>query len=119
MVLNDTELGGGSLQIYKRDVQEKVFEALSLSDEEAQEKFGFLLNAFEYGTPPHGGTAFGLDRIAMLMTGSESIRDTIAFPKTQQARCLLTDAPANVDDTQLEELEVKSTYVPKNEEDEE
>ncbi len=119
MVLNGTELGGGSLRIYKRDVQEKVFAAIGLSDEEAQEKFGFLLNAFEYGTPPHGGIAFGLDRIVMLMTGSESIRDTIAFPKTQQARCLLTDAPSNVDDAQLEELEVKSTYVPKSEEDEE
>jgi len=118
MVLNGTELGGGSLRIYQRDVQEKVFEAIGLSDEEAQEKFGFLLNAFEYGTPPHGGIAFGLDRVVMLMTGSDSIRDTIAFPKTQQARCLLTDAPANVDEKQLEELEVKSTYVPKSEEDE-
>ncbi|NJN31935.1 MAG: aspartate--tRNA ligase [Synechococcales cyanobacterium RM1_1_8] len=118
MVLNGTELGGGSLRIYQREVQEKVFAAIGLSDAEAQEKFGFLLNAFEYGTPPHGGIAFGLDRLVMLITGEASIRDTIAFPKTQQARCLLTDAPANVDDKQLAELEVRSTYVPKAAEDE-
>lgn len=112
IVLNGTEIGGGSLRIYQRDVQEKVFAAIGLGDEEAQEKFGFLLNAFEYGTPPHGGIAYGLDRLVMLMSGEESIRDTIAFPKTQQARCLLTDAPASVDDQQLKELEVRSTYVP-------
>ncbi|NJR70505.1 MAG: aspartate--tRNA ligase [Synechococcales cyanobacterium CRU_2_2] len=112
IVLNGTEIGGGSLRIYQRDVQEKVFAAIGLGDEEAQEKFGFLLNAFEYGTPPHGGIAYGLDRLVMLMSGEESIRDTIAFPKTQQARCLLTDAPASVDEQQLKELEVRSTYVP-------
>lgn len=117
MVLNGTEIGGGSLRIHQRDIQEQVFQAIGLSDTDANDKFGFLLNAFEYGTPPHGGIAFGLDRLVMLITGEDSIRDTIAFPKTQQARCLLTDAPSNVDDTQLQELEVKSTYVPRAAED--
>ncbi len=116
LVLNGTEVGGGSLRIYQRELQEKVFEAIGLSEEEAQEKFGFLLNAFEFGTPPHGGIAYGLDRLVMLMAGEDSIRDTIAFPKTQQARCLMTDAPAHVDEKQLRELEVKSTYKPKKEE---
>ncbi|MEM9245342.1 MAG: aspartate--tRNA ligase [Cyanobacteria bacterium P01_F01_bin.153] len=119
IVLNGTEIGGGSLRIYQRDVQEKVFEAIGLSDEEAQSKFGFLLDAFEFGTPPHGGIAYGLDRLVMIMTGEESIRDTIAFPKTQQARCLLTDAPSGVDLKQLKELEVASTYKPKKKDDEE
>jgi aspartyl-tRNA synthetase len=115
MVLNGLEIGGGSLRIYQREVQEKVFSTIGLGDEEARSKFGFLLDAFEYGTPPHGGLAFGLDRLVMLITGEESIRDTIAFPKTQQASCLLTEAPAGVDDKQLKELEVRSTYVPKKE----
>ena len=113
MVLNGTEIGGGSLRIYQRDIQEQVFTAIGLSDEEAREKFGFLMDAFEFGTPPHGGIAYGLDRLVMLMAGEESIRDTIAFPKTQNARCLLTDAPAGVDIKQLKELEVASTYQPK------
>ncbi|MEM1369093.1 MAG: aspartate--tRNA ligase [Cyanobacteria bacterium P01_H01_bin.15] len=112
IVLNGLEVGGGSLRIYQRDIQEQVFEAIGLSDEEARNKFGFLMDAFEYGTPPHGGIAYGLDRLVMLIAGEESIRDTIAFPKTQQARCLLTDAPSAVADKQLKELEVTSTYKP-------
>ena len=118
-MLNGTEIGGGSLRIYQRDVQEKVFQAIGLSDEEANSKFGFLLEAFEFGTPPHGGIAYGLDRLVMIMTGEDSIRDTIAFPKTQQARCLLTDAPSGVDLKQLKELEVASTYKPKKKDEDE
>lgn len=109
IVLNGIEVGGGSLRIYQRDVQEKVFATIGLSDEEAKEKFGFLLEAFEYGTPPHGGIAYGLDRLVMLMAKEDSIRDVIAFPKTQQASCVLTDAPAEVNDKQLKELYVAST----------
>jgi aspartyl-tRNA synthetase len=116
IVLNGLEIGGGSLRIYQRSVQEKVFETIGLSPEEATEKFGFLLEAFEYGTPPHGGIAFGVDRLVMLLAGEDSIRDTIAFPKTQQASCLLTDAPSAVDEKQLRELEVRSTYIPKEKE---
>jgi aspartyl-tRNA synthetase len=110
LVLNGYELGGGSLRIYQPDLQAKVFSTIGLSDDEAKDKFGFLLEAFEYGTPPHGGIAYGLDRIAMLLTGESSIRDAIAFPKTQQARCLLTQAPSKVDSRQLKELHVTSTY---------
>ena len=113
LVYNGIEVGGGSLRIYQKDIQERVFEAIGLSTEEAYDKFGFLLEAFEYGTPPHGGIAFGLDRLVMLLAGEESIRDVIAFPKTQQASCLLTDAPAAVDNKQLKELEIVSTYKPK------
>ncbi|MEA5421269.1 aspartate--tRNA ligase [Spirulina sp. CCNP1310] len=112
VIYNGIEIGGGSLRIYQREVQEKVFSTIGLSDEEAREKFGFLLNAFDYGTPPHGGIAYGLDRLVMLLAGEDSIRDVIAFPKTQQARSLLTDAPAGVADSQLKELYIASTYDP-------
>lgn len=112
IVLNGLEIGGGSLRIYQRDIQERVFETIGLSHEEAQAKFGFLLEAFDFGTPPHGGIAYGLDRLVMLLAGEESIRDAIAFPKTQQARCLLTEAPADVSDRQLKELYVASTWQP-------
>jgi aspartyl-tRNA synthetase len=104
LVLNGYELGGGSLRIYERDIQEKMFEVLGFSKEEAQEQFGFLLEAFEYGTPPHGGIALGLDRLVMLLAGRTNLRDTIAFPKTASASCLLTEAPGGVSEAQLKEL---------------
>ncbi|MCU6340165.1 Asp-tRNA(Asn)/Glu-tRNA(Gln) amidotransferase GatCAB subunit C, partial [Enterobacter quasiroggenkampii] len=100
LVLNGYEIGGGSMRIYNRDVQEKMFAALGFTPEEAQQKFGFLMNAFEYGTPPHGGIAFGLDRLVMLLAGRTNLRETIAFPKTASATDLMTDAPNVVDKSQ-------------------
>jgi aspartyl-tRNA synthetase len=109
MVLNGSEIGGGSIRIHSSELQAAVFRLLSISDEEAEEKFGHLLTAMKLGCPPHGGIAFGLDRLVMLITGAESIRDVIAFPKTQTASCPLMDAPSTVDPTQLIELGIRVT----------
>ena len=107
MVLNGTELGGGSVRIHKMDMQQRVFKLLGIGEQEAEDKFGFLLTALKYGCPPHGGIAFGLDRMVMLMAGASSIRDVMAFPKTQTASCLLTQAPAAVSESQLRELSIR------------
>ncbi|OMD43688.1 MULTISPECIES: aspartate--tRNA ligase [Paenibacillus] len=115
IVLNGYEVGGGSMRIYKRDVQEKMFEALGFTQEVAYEKFGYLMDAFEYGTPPHGGIAFGLDRLVMLLSGRTNLRETIAFPKTASATDLLMDAPSPVDGSQLEQLHIKLALKPKKE----
>jgi len=107
LVLNGHEIGGGSIRIHKPEVQQKVFKLLKLSDSEVSNKFGFFIDALSYGCPPHGGIAFGIDRLVMLLSDTKSIRDVIAFPKTQSSACLLTDAPSNVTDSQLEELSLK------------
>ena len=109
LVLNGLELGGGSIRIHKSEVQQEVLKAVGLSEKEINDKFGFLIEALEMGAPPHGGIAFGLDRIAMLIVGAESIRETIAFPKNQQSKCLLTQAPSNVKHSQLKELNIEVT----------
>jgi aspartyl-tRNA synthetase len=107
MVLNGNEIGGGSIRIFQRELQEKMFAALGMDAAEQQHKFGFLLGAFEYGAPPHGGLAFGFDRLCSILGGSESIRDFIAFPKNNSGRDVMLDAPSTIDDKQFEELQIK------------
>ena len=108
MVLNGSEVGGGSIRIHSTQMQQKALDVLGIDEQEANDKFGFLLEALKYGAPPHGGVAFGLDRLVMLMCGAESIRDVMAFPKTQSASCLLTSAPSPVSDQQMKDLHLRS-----------
>ena len=114
MVANGSEVGGGSIRIHRSDIQSRIFKILNLTDEEAREKFGFFLDALQYGTPPHGGIALGFDRIAMLATGGKSLREVIAFPKTTSALDLMTGSPATVSEQQLEELDLRFTTASKD-----